>query len=209
MALQDMRNQIITEIGSRTDMNTIIDNQINFAVQEIGTNYPFLELNETATTTTVSGQFEYALPTDCFTLWSVKEETKLNRLLTFKDYKEFDMQDESKTGQPTAWTLWKKSVLVFNQVPDDNDSSNYSIRLRYWRLSSTLSNNTDVIDLPARMERGIRLKATGFVFGILQQPEKQTTAEQAYAAWLQNIALPVAGTKQESKRARANLGRGS
>jgi hypothetical protein len=62
MSLQTIRNQVITEIGGRADVDNLIDDQINYAVQEIGTMYPFLELYQTATTTTASGQYEYLLP---------------------------------------------------------------------------------------------------------------------------------------------------
>jgi hypothetical protein len=207
MSLLSIRNQVKVEIGGREDIDTVIDDQINFAVQEFGTMYPFLELNETATTPSVSGQFEYPLPTDLFSLWTVKEETKLNSRLVHKDIKSFDDIDETKTGTPHNWSQWKNSLIIFNSVPDDNGGSNYSIRIRYWKLADTMSNNTDALELPARMERGIRLKATAYTMGILNMEEKQQVKEQELQRWLSTMQVPESVTRTEANRAGADFSR--
>jgi hypothetical protein len=137
----------------------------------------------------------------------VKEETTYNRLLIQKDYQEFEDTDETQTGTPSSWCLYKNSVLLFNSVPDDNNGSDYSIRIRYWKLSTTMVNDEDLHDLPARMERGIRLKATAFTMGILNMEEKQMIKEKEFDRWLQRIDLPTAGSKRRNKRAQVDMAR--
>lgn len=209
MSLLTIRNQIITEIGGRTDVNTVIDDQINFAAEEIGTMYPFFELNQTATTTTASGQFEYLLPADLFVLWTVRDATKLKRKLVYKDIQAFDEIDTTLTGQPYNWTQWNKSLLLFNQVPDTNAGSHYSIRIRYWRYVPDLSADGDTHILPARVERGIRLKATAYTLRILNMEEKAGEREQEFDRWVSRMEMPAAGTEKETKSAVAYMRRGN
>jgi hypothetical protein len=209
MSLATIRTQIQTEIGGRTDVDTVIDDQVNFAVEEIAAMYPWLEFNQSATTPTADGQFEYLLPTDLFVLWSVKEETSLNRRLEQKEIFSFDDFDETKTGTPGNWSQWGNSLIIFNAVPDDNDGSNYSLRIRYWKIPTDLSADGDEHLLASRLERGVRLKATAFTMNILNMEEKAQVREKEFSRWVQSLGLPKQESKKQDKSSHANMSRGN
>lgn len=210
MTLLQIRDDIITQIGGRTDLNDFIDDRINYALDELTTMYEFQELEGNATTTTSDAQSAYLLPTDLYVLWSVKEETKRNRPLERKDIRlGFDSVDETKTGVPTAYTTYNRSLILFNMVPDDNAGSDYSIRIRYWKKQARLSNDSDAHVLPNHWERGVRLKAAAFVFGGLDMEEKQAAKQAEFDRWLQRQKLPQSVEDEKSKMARLNFGIGS
>ena len=208
MSLKAIRDQIIVEIGGRTDFNSVIDDQINFALQELATMYDFQELEASATTPTASGQSAYLLPSDLYVLWSVKEETALNKPLERKDIQlGFDNVDETKTGTPHFYGVYNRQLIIFNMVPDDNGGSNYSIRIRYWKRHPKLLVDADEMLLPFEWERGLRLKATAMVFGILDQEEKQAAKQAEFDRWVQRISLPRVESGKKNKLMRANFGR--
>lgn len=204
MALSNIRTQIRTEIGGRTDLNSVIDDQINFAIDEISMLYEFDELWANKTTTTTSGQSAYLLPSDLYVLWSVKEETKLNMELEYKDIRQFDRMDESKTGIPHHYTQYNRQLILFNMVPDNNAGSNYSIRIRYWMKHPNLVQDADTMILPSEWERGVRLQASAFMFGILDMDDKAAAKNQELDRWMTRIRPVWGARKERAKFARVN-----
>ena len=206
MTLLTIRTEIITSVGGRTDIDDLIDDQINYAVQELASMFEFEELEANATTTTVNAQSSYVLPTDLYVLWSDKEETRRNKPLERKDIRlGFDNVDETKTGTPHFYSQYNRALILFGMVPDDNDSSNYLIRIRYWQKPSVMSNDGDELILPQEWERGVRLKAASFTFGLLDMEEKQQMKQAEFDRWLGRIKLPKSAAKEKSKAARMNF----
>jgi hypothetical protein len=208
MALSDIRTQVRIEIGGRQDMDSVIDDQINYALQEFCTMYEFEELQGNATTTTTSGQHTYLLPSDLYVLWYVKEETQNNRQLERKDYNSFHQRDETELGTPSSYAVYAKQLLLFDQVPDDNGGSNYSIRILYWKNHAKLVVDGDAPVTPLEWERGIRMKATAFMFNILDMDEKAAAKQQELDRWLSRIKIPKAAGIEKAKTARLNFGAG-
>lgn len=202
MALSDIRTQIRIEIGGRLDLDDVIDDQVNFAVQEICTMYDFEELHGEATATTSNLQAHYRLPSDCYALWSVKEETVLNKELERKDIRAFHEYDETQTGVPHAFATYAKRLVLFNQVPDTNSGANYTIRIRYWKKHASLVLDADSLVIPFEWERGVRLKATGFMFSILDMDDKATQKQTEFDRWASRFMLPKAAELQKAKYAR-------
>ena len=209
MTLLTIRNEIITSIGGRTDIDGLIDDQVNYALGELSTMYEFEELETTSTMTTTAAQSEYLLPNDLYVLWAVKEETLRNKPLELKDIRlGYDNVDETKTGVPHLYSQFNKTLILYGMVPDDNDGSNYSIRIRYWKKHALLVNDTDAIVLPNEWVRGVRLKATAFVFGILDMEEKQAAKQAEFDRWLTRIKLPRGSQKERAKAMGMNFGSG-
>jgi len=208
MTLLSIRNEIITAIGGRTDITDLIDDQINYAVSELASMFAFDELHATKTMTTTASQFEYLLPSDLYILWGVKEETRRNKPLEYKDIRNFDNMDETQTGTPYFFSQFNKSLILFGMVPDNNDGSNYLIRIRYWQKHAILVNDNDSLVTPKEWDRGIRLKAQAFVFGLLDMEEKQDRKQKEFDRWLGRIKLPGGARKEKAKAARMNFGVG-
>jgi hypothetical protein len=204
MSLLTIRNQIITEIGGRDDLDDVIDDQVNYALQEISTMYNFEELETSSTMSCVDGEASYLMPSDLYVLWTVKDETD-NNPLERKEYTTFDKMDETTTGTPKWYATFNKSLILFNKVPDD---STRTIRIRYWARHGTLADDADTITLPLEWERGVRLKSSCFVFGILDMDEKQAAKQAEFDRWLSRIQLPQAQDTKKNKTSRMNFGYG-
>lgn len=206
MSLGTIRDELRLETGGRLDIDDLIDTKVNEALQEFATMYEFEQLMATATTPTVDGQSHYLLPSDLYVLWLVKEETRLNRELEQKDIRLFDHIDETKTGVPNFFSQYNNQLILWNQVPDDNDGDNYSIRIRYWRRQAELSDDNDDHLLPAEWERGVKLKAGAYLFNSLDMDEKAAAKQQELDRWMGRIKLPGGARRERNKRARLNLG---
>lgn len=194
-----IRTQIITEIGGRTDVNTVINDQINYAIQELATMYEFPELQTSATCSTQAGQYQYLLPSDYYGLIGVYDETN-DVELTHDNKWSFEMLDESETDTngPRSYATFNKRLYVWNAVPAD---SSITLRIDYWAKHGELSSDTDAVTLPREWYRGIRLKASSFVFQILDMDEKAAARQAEFDRWLSRIKLP---RSKENESARAS-----
>ncbi len=207
MALLQIRNEIIASIGGRSDVSSQIDDHINYAVSELATMYDFEELAITSTMTTIDTVAEYLLPSELYVLWNVKEETRRNKALIKKDIRlGYDSIDETKTGVPHNYAQFNKTLVLFGMVPNNNNGSNYSIRIRYWKRHSPLVDDGDATVFPAEWERGVRLKAQAFVFGFLDMEEKQAIKQKEFDRWVSRIKLPRAAAQEKAKTAGMNFG---
>ena len=206
MTLLTIRTQIITEIGGRTDLDSVIDDQINYALQELTTMFEFEQLQGDSTTTTTKDQAEYLLPTDLYVLWSVREETKRKGLLEKKPWKTYRNVDTSTSGSPNWYTQYNRKLVLFNAVPDDNATDNYKVRILYWQTHPALANDADAVTTPAEWERGLRLKATSFMFTILDMDAKADAKNAEFDRWVQRITIPKANAAANQDTTRANFG---
>lgn len=206
MALSDIIEQIRTEIGGRTDLDSVIADQINFAIQETCTFHEFKELQISATAPTNEGQTEYLLPSDLYILHSVKEETVLNRRLIYKDYHSYDETDETITGVPRFYTERNNVLFIFGPAPDDNNGSNYLLKISYWKRHPNLVLSSDALLTPVEWERIIRLRATAYMFTVLDQDEKAAAKHAEADRTLGRIRLPIPTQKERAFSAGLNFG---
>jgi len=203
MTLATIRTQIQTEIGGRTDQNTLIDDNINFAYEEIATTLEIKELQKTAYTTTVDEQYQYLLPSDCYAVFWVKDETN-NDILEEVTMRQFDDLDESETGAaPTKWARWgENSIFIFDPVPDDNTPV---IKIRYWVRVTRLSADGDNHLLPNEFEHGIRLLAASNVHLALNDLERSALRTQDYQRWLIRFETPKSIENKNARKSRLHF----
>lgn len=205
MTLATIRTQIQTEIGGRTDQNTLIDDSINFAYEEIATTLEIKELQKTAYTTTVDEQYQYLLPSDCYAVFWVKNETD-NDLLEEATMRQFDELDETDTGTPTKWARWgENSLFIFDSVPNDNDGDNYVIKIRYWIRVTRLSVDGDDHLLPNEFEHGVRLLAAANVHLSLNDLERSALRNQDYQRWLIRFETPRSIENKNAHKSRLHF----
>lgn len=181
MALSDIRTQIQKELGDRTDINSVIDDQINYAVYEIADTLKIEELRKEDAITPVDGTYEYTLPTD---LYSIEQVYILpdQHVIEQKDIKRRDKVAVTTTGKlPRWWSRVNRTISIYNPTPDGDTPT---MTIRYMKLPTALSDDTDSHELSADMERGVRLLATSYVFGILNQEERAAAKMSEYGRWL-------------------------
>lgn len=200
MSLSTARTQIQIELGNRTDVNNLIDDQYNYAVQEISTMYEFPVLQMSATCPLREDEYTYLLPGLFYSVIGVYDDTNDIEVDHLNKW-DFEQTDETNTGPagPRNFALYNNLLYLWNKVPDSTAASDVTMRLDYWAKSGEMTTDAGTHLLPYEWERGIRLKATAFVFRILDMDEKASMREQEFDRWVSRIKTPKS---QERKRAR-------
>lgn len=200
MSLTTARTQMQIELGNRTDVNDLIDDQYNYAIQEISTMYEFPVLQLSATCPLVDGEYTYLLPSAFYSIIGVYDETS-NIELDHQNKWDFEQTDETDTGPagPRIYAIYNDLLYLWAKVPDSDAESDVTMRLDYWSKSSEITTDAGTHLLPYEWERGIRLKQASFVFRILDMDAKADSREQEFDRWVSRIKTPKS---QERKRAR-------
>jgi hypothetical protein len=197
MTLATIRTQIQKEIGDRTDINTVIDDQVNFALYEITSTFHIREMEAETTITGVSGTASYSLPSDCHAVIEIWDETN-DEPLEEARVNAFDAKNESDTGLCTKWARYANNVILFDDVSDGTQT----FGLRYYKRPATLDTDASNHTLPNTFERGIRLLATSYVLRILQQDERADMRMAEFQRWLQQMQTPLQFERRFDKEAR-------
>ena len=199
MTLATARTQMQIALGNRTDVNDLIDDQYNFAIQEVATMYEFPELKATETIAMADGDFDYSLAADFYAPIGVFDETN-DRELNILNKWDFEQTDETDTGPiPHNCAFYANVLYIWSKVPDGTTTS---IRVDYWKRISELTQDGDVHGLPYEWERGIRLKQAAFVFDLLGMEEKSGAKTQEFDRWLSRIKSPKSQEQLNSRDAR-------
>ncbi len=198
MTLSTIRTEIRSNV-KRTDIDTIIDDQINAALSHIGTRWELPPLITTATTPTSDGVATYLLPSDLFAVLGVRENTVKKTKLEDSTVLEYQRRDRTATaGLPGKWARSNDLLYIFDQIPNDNDGSNYEIEVLYWKRHPQLTNDADRHLLTAEWESMIRLFATSLTFAKLNEFEKAKASLEMFNAYLEGR-----GTGKHTERSHA------
>lgn len=199
-ALSSVRSQLQTELGGRTDINSVLDDQYNFALQELCTMWQLKELEKSATFSTSDGVYQYALPGDFHGIIGVYDETN-DREVHQRPKHQFEMTDETDTdsgsGGPLHYTIYNQTIIVWGPVPG---STAVTLRIDYWAEHPKLSDDADASLIPFSWERGARLKASAYVHRILKMDEYAVERENAFQTWLAVMEQPKTKEKKSARR---------
>jgi hypothetical protein len=200
MTVATIRAQIVTEIGERTDFNDEIDDQINYAYDEIATTLEIKELQANTTQTTTDGTAEYAL-TSTYAIFSVSNQTNF-KVLEESTMRDYDARDNTETGAPNKWAREANNLYVFAAVPDDNDGDNYTLLIRYWLRPDELTTDASNHIFPRELERGIRLLAGANTMLLLNDDQRYQVRIMEYQRWLQRYQTPRTAENINAHKAR-------
>lgn len=179
--LTAIRTEITTALGGRSDLTTLINDQINYAVQEIATMFRFREMNQSATFSTVDGTYVYALPSDFYSIIGVYDETNDHELDHQKKW-HFESIDETDTGErPNYFALFNTNLYIWNSIPG---STVLTMRLDYQIKHALLVNDNDATLFPNEWNRGVRLLSLTNVLRALGEREAARDNDEVYVRWL-------------------------
>lgn len=197
--LSSVRSQLQVELGGRTDLNSTLDEQYNFALQELCTMWQLKVLEKSATMSTSDTVFQYALPADFHGIIGVFDETNDREIEQRQKY-QFERTDpddtDSGTLGPRFYSIYNQTIFLWHKVPG---TTAISIRLDYWAEHPKLTLDADASLVPYSWERGARLKASAYVHRILKMDEFANQREQAYQAWLAVMETPKAKEKKSAR----------
>lgn len=137
------RGQIITEAlyiaGNRDDLTTHAQTWFNWALHRIDRVCDMKGLEVRANASTVINQKEYALPSDCKYIETIRLIDGANsRYLIAVDSREFDQKipypEQSTTGRPDWYVEWE-SIFELYRIPN----AVYTMLMRYWKWQDEIT----------------------------------------------------------------------
>ena len=119
---------------------------INTGQVEILNKNPILKAR--AATSTVSGQYEYTLPTDILRIQSIMYNGSPIRYMSFQEAQEYVVNNDplrTKSGSPTVWFEWAGALNLF---PTPDVSSDDALVIYYVKVPTAVTTGTDLLSVP-------------------------------------------------------------
>ena len=131
MDREEMRDEVITIIGGRTDLDSQINTRLDWAYDIIANMYPWDDITEAEDTTTVlvPGTKDYSRPTALSTVElvrTVSDSDGTGESIDYQDYVDFSdkhpYQEGQAKGRPQEWTRTDGKVRV-DPIPGTSQTS--------------------------------------------------------------------------------------
>jgi hypothetical protein len=165
--------------------DAVIDREINRALKRIAMVHDWPWLQKVRTIITAADLGEYPIPTDFLRALSVRIGT---RNLYLRSPQEKDQ--DSRTGQPTAWTIWAGRFEVA-PMPDGE----YEIEVRYIRQENVLVQDTDAPLIPDYWEDGLLDAALSALLLMVARPDEAGLAESRFQTWIRETQDNIQQTR--------------
>lgn len=158
MTLAEIRTAVRERLDDPTFETAKIDRWANWVIADICTraNFPFLE--GSTTTSTVASTQDYTITTIDSTIDKIRSVIDITNEtnLQFMDPHEMDatyldMSDDT-TSKPLYWTIYGDTLRLY-PIPDDA----YTLQIRFKKTPTTLTNTTDVAEIPDRYVEAVVL----------------------------------------------------
>jgi hypothetical protein len=144
--LSELQAEVVSHQFSASQYNPYIVTQVNDAQNYITAQTDFRELQDLEEVTTVAGTATYALPTDFQRLVNVTLELSTGTILPLVSDANTRMDlEEITTGQPERFAIDGMNLRLW-----PTPSEEYTVRLRYYRIPTTLVNAGDISEIPAQ-----------------------------------------------------------
>jgi hypothetical protein len=179
--LGEIRSEVKSNLGNRADIATDRYNLwINQTEVELVSAFPFFENADKRTTTMVVGQAEYALPSDCIAVYSLKDVTQKRRIRR-AGFRKFDNIDETLTGDPTHYIRFG-SYLQLVPIP----SAANTMQLRFGKSITSMVGDTDTPTINTNWHEALILGATLRGWRALKQYEEMALWKNEYLAFVRS-----------------------
>ncbi len=143
MNLGEIDDELRLLLGNRTDVDaTRRYLWINNAQRELAYAFPYFQNADKVTTAMVVAQSEYALPSNCVAIYSIRDVT-LKRKITRSSFRKFDNIDALQSGNPTHYCRFG-NWFELTPVP----SAANSMLLRFGKSIVAMTNRSDTPTLP-------------------------------------------------------------
>jgi hypothetical protein len=192
--LAQMRSRVKIMVGGKTQIDDLIDDNLNEAILQLTGEVRPQELKEDTTFSAVSTQSEYTFNvtgsdvgvTDLYAVLMVRDNT-LDREIKQGDEYEFnrlkqDTTDSSSLGDPNRWVRMDNSLWLYNKIPD---STTRTIGLWYLQRPATMTASQD-FPLNEEWRKPVERLAAALTWTDLNKP---ALAAMHMSAYREMIAL--------------------
>lgn len=171
-SFDDIQTEVIARLGGRTDLAVRSTRWINDAYFELlmHPRFTFNELDKQATTSTINTLKSYDLPSDCWFILDVRDDTN-NVKLRKGHWNQFDARSVTY-GEPTKYVRFGDSIEL-DPCPDDA----YTLIIRYRKRPTELASG---VSLATSREWDELITAMAVTKGweALEQPDKAVMSRQ-------------------------------
>jgi hypothetical protein len=191
-----MRTHVKFMVGNKSNIDSIVDNNINEATLQITISQKPKEMQTSTTFTGASGDFDYTIAsggdiavTDLYAVEMVRNNTEAYRLHRGTLW-EFENVDQTATGeQPSKWFHRGNVLYLYDPVPD---ASNDTFRVQYIKRPTALSADADTFGLNDEWIKPVEVMAAALTFADLNEFDKAAGKAQELAQLLQTRQIPEA-----------------
>jgi hypothetical protein len=173
------RDSLVAELkyvlGDRDDLDTHYPNWVRRAYAHISQTTELPEGEEDATIDMVVSQRPYALPSDFFSIYSLRNNETDTRMFQVSPA-QYETLLITATGHPDRYTVFKGQVYV-HPTPDDTDE----LGLHYRKILPDLSTGASVHLLPDVWDQIIIQLAAAYGFEFTNELERATYFQRAAA----------------------------
>lgn len=167
----ELQNEVQFQVRQRTDMSTYVQDKINQAILDVMLLVKPPEFFSTVSITTTAGTPNYDIQASQDVL-AIMGATITNTNIQSEDrrlfrgsWQEFDSMDQDFTttgpnlGRPRKYFRYANEIILYNKVPDDNDSNDWTIRVRMLLRPTELTADADTFPLELEWEEPVVLRA--------------------------------------------------
>ena len=187
--LATLRDRVRYRVGNKSSVNSRIDDNLNKAVLHLVRQVRPQEAITSTTGNTASGDFDYALASDCLAIVMVRDTTNDIEILQgsvthFNRFKQ-DTTDSSTLGRPRRWTRIGNELILYQKIPDGV----YGYKYWYIKRPTTMdsSNNFPLND---EWEEAVVELAAAFCWRDLNAADKASLHFSAYTEMLGSTEEP-------------------
>ena len=144
--LDSLLSEVLSHQFAEGQYTNYATDKLNEAQGFVAAQTDFREFFTASNTTLPAGTEDLTLPTDFSRLYSLVclgGTGQGNQELRQRTPSDFDSLDTDSTGRPYLYDVSGSTLSVY-PTPD----ASYDIQLRYWRVPATLTNGTDVPEIP-------------------------------------------------------------
>ena len=159
-SLLTIRTRVATKVGGKSNIDSLIDENINEAILQVIQEAKPQEMWEDDTFTTTSAQAEYTFSgisiTNALAILFARNTTKDYEIKhtsyeVWNRYKQ-DTTSSSSLGDPHLWTRYQNGIILFGRIPD---STARTIQWIYLKRPTRLSADADEFPLNDEWKRPV------------------------------------------------------
>ena len=181
MNLSDMRDELLLRLGNVTSLNsTRLTLLINLAYKDVAMSYEFPQLKQMVTASLQQNDWLISLPSDCFAIYSVKNQTNGGKIVKSSDIV-LDNLAPGSTGPPEAYRRIGNMLELWPPLDQA-----YTILLTYCRYFNDLSQTTDSPLISPVYHEAILMKATAKGFRALFEYQKAREVDNEFVAFMRS-----------------------
>lgn len=161
-----MRDEVVYIIGNRTELNADADKWVQRAYHHITQAVELPEAAAVATVPMIIGTRAYALPTNYFSVYSVRNVTTNKRMFQVEQGR-YDALSTVTSAPPDRYAIFFQTINV-HPTPDAIDD----VQVRYRKVFTDLTTDATAHALPDVWDEAIIMLASAYGFDHLNEIER-------------------------------------